>query len=43
MKHSYDTEGMLKRQMRITKMRGTNHTRKTIKYTINETGLILKV
>lgn len=43
MKHSYDVDGMLKRQMRITKMRGTNHTRKTIKYTINETGLILQV
>jgi len=39
MEHSYDETGQLKRQLRITKMRGTNHSRKTHIYTISERGL----
>jgi circadian clock protein KaiC len=39
MEHYYDSQGNLTRQLRITKMRGTNHSNKTHNYTINEKGL----
>lgn len=39
MEHHYDENGDMKRQVRITKMRGTNHSRKTVSYNIDETGL----
>ena len=39
MEHHYDEVETLKRHIRITKMRGTNHSRKTHKYIINESGL----
>lgn len=39
MEHHYDENNDLKRQLRITKMRGTNHTRKTHQYTIDKDGL----
>ena len=39
MEHQYDSSDNLKRQLRITKMRGTNHSRKTHKYTISLHGL----
>ena len=43
MVHNYDENGELKRQLRITKMRGTNHSRMTHAYTISEKGLDIKV
>jgi len=39
MEHQYDSNNSLKRHLRITKMRGTNHSRKTHKYTISLHGL----
>lgn len=39
MQHHYDETASLKRELRITKMRGTNHTRKTHTYTISASGL----
>lgn len=39
MQHQYDEKENMKRQLRITKMRGTNHSRKTHKYTISAEGL----
>lgn len=39
MEHNYDQEGDMKRYLRITKMRGTNHSRKTHPYSINEKGI----
>jgi circadian clock protein KaiC len=42
MEHNYDEEGSLTRRLRVTKMRGTNHSRKTHLYTINEKGLDIK-
>jgi circadian clock protein KaiC len=39
MEHHYDEAETLKRHIRITKMRGTNHSRRTHKYIINESGL----
>jgi circadian clock protein KaiC len=41
--HFYDETENLKRQLRITKMRGTNHSRKTHKYSINEKGLHIEI
>ncbi len=41
--HFYDETENLKRQLRITKMRGTNHSRKTHRYTINEKGLQIEI
>jgi circadian clock protein KaiC len=43
MEHFYDESGSLKRQLRITKMRGTNHSRKTLRYAINEKGLQIEI
>jgi circadian clock protein KaiC len=43
MEHYYDETGDLKRQLRITKMRGTNHSKKTHTYTISEKGLDIQV
>jgi KaiC/GvpD/RAD55 family RecA-like ATPase len=43
MEHQYDEAGVMKRRLRITKMRGTNHSRKTNVYTINENGLNIEV
>ena len=43
MDHYYDDDDNLKRRLRITKMRGTNHSRKTHTYTINEKGLQIVV
>lgn len=43
MEHHYDSAETLKRQIRITKMRGTNHSRKTHKYIINESGLKIEI
>jgi circadian clock protein KaiC len=39
MQHHYDEKENLKRELRITKMRGTNHSRKTHIYTISAQGL----
>ena len=39
MQHHYDEKENMKRQLRITKMRGTNHSRKTHIYTISAEGL----
>lgn len=39
MEHSYDETETLRRTLRITKMRGTNHSKKTHRYSINENGL----
>ncbi len=39
MQHHYDEDETLMRQLRITKMRGTNHSRKTHIYTISAEGL----
>jgi circadian clock protein KaiC len=41
--HFYDETENLKRQLRITKMRGTNHSRKTHRYSINEKGLQIEI
>jgi circadian clock protein KaiC len=43
MEHFYDENTNLKRQLRITKMRGTNHSRKTHRYTISAEGLDLEI
>jgi circadian clock protein KaiC len=43
MEHHYDSEGQMRRKLRITKMRGTNHSRKTHDYTINEKGIQIKI
>ncbi|MFH2111128.1 MAG: ATPase domain-containing protein [Candidatus Bathyarchaeota archaeon] len=43
MEHNYDERGQLKRQLRITKMRGTNHSKNTHNYTISEKGLDIQV
>ena len=43
LEHQYDETGTMKRQLRITKMRGTNHSRKTNVYTINEKGINIEV
>ena len=42
MEHKYDENGILKRQLRITKMRGTNHSKKTHIYKINDKGLSIE-
>ena len=39
----YEGEGILKRYLRILKMRGSNHTKKTHSYVISERGLEIKV
>jgi len=39
----YEGEGILKRYLRILKMRGSNHTKKTYSYVISERGLEIKV
>ena len=41
MEHYYDKEGNLERQLRITKMRGTNHSKKTHRYIIDDNGVHL--
>jgi circadian clock protein KaiC len=41
LEHYYEN-GCLKRRLRITKMRGTNHSRKTHVYSISENGIIIK-
>jgi len=43
MEHSYDEAGSLTRRLRVTKMRGTNHSRKTHLYAINEKGIDIKI
>ena len=43
MEHNYDDTDNLRRKLRITKMRGTNHSRKTHRYTINENGLQIEL
>jgi len=43
MEHNYDEAGNLTRRLRVTKMRGTNHSRKTHLYAIKEKGLEIKV
>ena len=43
MQHHYDKKENLKRQLRITKMRGTNHSRKTHFYTISAEGLDIQM
>ncbi|MBD3172792.1 AAA family ATPase [Candidatus Bathyarchaeota archaeon] len=43
MEHQYDESENLMRRIRITKMRGTNHSRKTHKYTITGTGLNIQI
>ena len=43
MEHYYNPSGDLTRQLRITKMRGTNHSKKTHNYTIDDKGLGIQV
>lgn len=43
MEHRYDEAGNLTRRLRITKMRGTNHSRKTHLYAIKEKGLDISI
>jgi circadian clock protein KaiC len=43
MEHSYDDSQTLKRHLRITKMRGTNHTRKTHNYIIDNNGIKISI
>ena len=43
MEHYYDPSGDLTRQLRITKMRGTNHSKKTHNYMITAKGLDIQV
>jgi len=43
MQHHYDEKENLKRQLRITKMRGTNHSRKTHFYSISAEGLDIQM
>ncbi|MBC8551729.1 MAG: AAA family ATPase [Candidatus Brocadiales bacterium] len=43
MEHGYEEGLYLKRRLRVTKMRGTNHSRKTHAYIINEYGLKIEV
>lgn len=43
MEHFYDQDSTLKRQLRITKMRGTNHSRKTHNYKISAEGLNIEL
>ena len=43
MEHNYDEAGSLTRRLRVTKMRGTNHSRKTHPYMINEKGLEIQI
>jgi len=43
MEHYYNPSGDLTRQLRITKMRGTNHSKKTHNYTIDAKGLGIQV
>ncbi|MCW4049490.1 MAG: AAA family ATPase [Candidatus Bathyarchaeota archaeon] len=43
MEHNYNNEGNLTRRLRITKMRGTNHSKKTHSYTINAEGLDIEI
>jgi circadian clock protein KaiC len=43
MENHYDESNTLRRTMRIIKMRGTNHSKKTHLYEINEDGIQIKV
>ena len=43
MKHHYNEAEELERQLRIIKMRGTNHSKKTHNYTITEKGIKIDV
>jgi circadian clock protein KaiC len=43
MEHYYNPSGDLTRQLRITKMRGTNHSKKTHNYMITAKGLDIQV
>jgi circadian clock protein KaiC len=42
MENRYDNDGVLKRHLRILKMRGTNHAKRTYRYVINERGVEIK-
>jgi len=42
MENRYDNDGVLKRYIRILKMRGTNHAKRTYRYVINENGVEIK-
>jgi circadian clock protein KaiC len=41
MEHNYNESSLLQRRLRITKMRGTNHSRKTHTYTISKDGIAI--
>ncbi|MCL6578980.1 MAG: AAA family ATPase [Candidatus Bathyarchaeota archaeon] len=43
MQTSYNSEGVLRRHLRILKMRGTNHGQKTYEYTIGDNGVEINV
>jgi len=43
MEHDFDADEMLRRNMRVIKMRGTNHTRKTHRYEIDGKGLHIEI
>ncbi|MHA1711901.1 MAG: RAD55 family ATPase [Candidatus Freyarchaeota archaeon] len=43
MESNYTDEGVLRRQLRIIKMRGTNHTQKTHEYKIGKNGIEVKI
>jgi len=42
MENRYDNDGVLKRYIRILKMRGTNHAKRTYRYIIKEKGVEIK-
>ncbi len=42
MRNHYDDGGVLRRQLRILKMRGTDHTQKTHEYSIGRNGIEIK-
>ena len=43
MENSYDADGVLRRDLKILKMRGTDHSKKAHRYTINEKGVEIQV
>ena len=43
MESNYNNEGVLRRELRIIKMRGTNHTQKTHEYKIGKNGIEIEV
>lgn len=42
MENRYDDDGVLRRYIKVLKMRGTNHAKRTYRYVINENGVEIK-